>query len=204
MEGDIREKFSGSSWLKALERLRLSNVSRNWRVFEDPKRGVISVAHGYWILATEFDDEGQCLALLHENLAILHEVFGFDAMLYERSLTPEQRGGRSNEANDVLIELNGHAKSFYFAYRRAGLMRTIQGIHRASWQTGFLGGVKRGTKRKELTELYVDRAREYGFVFRKPDEAAALGILTYGMLSRKEHVPWVLDEVLRPMAEARA
>lgn len=191
MDGDIRERFTSPDWLKVLEKLSLSRTSSNWHVYDD---GKYSVAHGAWRLKSEWSREGEPHVALHRYLAFLHQISSFEHVIYERALTPEQRGGASNPHNDILLELIGHVKSFHFAKR----CRTILGVHRASWQKDFIGSQKRGTKRKTLLELIEQRARQLGFTFRKNDEAAAIGLLTYGLLTRGITPPWIASEVLRP------
>lgn len=190
LNGDIRRRFTSPKWPEIADKLGLTATSKNWRVFDDGT----SIAHGAWRLKTEWSREGEPHAALHQRLAVLHEATGFEHVLYERALSPEQRGGASNEANDILVELIGHVKSFHFAYR----LRTLFGIHRASWQKEFIGSQRRGTKRKTITDLYEERAHQLGFSFRKVDEAAAIGILTYGLLTRGIQPPWIANEVLRP------
>ncbi|PTR05232.1 MULTISPECIES: hypothetical protein [unclassified Novosphingobium] len=189
-EGDIREKFSTPKWLKVLDVLKLSATSSNWRVFDGT-----SVAHGAWALKSEWSREGEPHAKLHSNLAVLHDFAPFEHIIYEQPLAAQHRGQATNAGNDILVELVGHVKSFAFAYH----CRSIQDLHRASWQRDFIGPQKRGTKRKTITDLYVERARHLGFQFRKPDEAAAIGLMTYGLGSRNITPPWLKDEVLRPM-----
>lgn len=197
MAGDIRDKFNSPKWPQILDKFGLSNTSKNWRVYDN---GASSLVHGAWRLKTEWTREGEPHASLHQNLALLHELTGFEHILYERALAPEQRGGASNQSNDILVELIGHVKSFHFAYR----LRTLLGIHRASWQKDFIGSQKRGTKRATLLDLIEMRGHQLGFTFRKDDEAAAIGILTYGLLTRNIQPPWLANEVLREPFEARA
>lgn len=194
MPGDIRERFSAPNWVDVLDKLKLGATTSNWRFYPDAD---VSLAHGAWRLKSEWSREGEPHAQLHKNLSVLHKFSGFEHILYERALTPEQRGGASNPANDILLELIGHVKSFY-AVRRC---RTILGIHRASWQKEFVGRQKRGTKRATILELIQLRARQLGFTFRKDDEAAAIGLLTYGLLTRGITPPWIANETLRPILE---
>ncbi|MAC56916.1 MAG: hypothetical protein CMH85_01260 [Novosphingobium sp.] len=191
MPGDIRQRFDAPNWVKVLDKLKLSATSKNWRYYPEQD---LSIAHGAWRLKSEWSREGEPHANLHRNLSALHEFCRFEHVLYEKALTPEQRGGASNPGNDILLELIGHVKSFYCIKR----CRTILGLHRASWQKGFIGPQKRGTKRKTILELIQERARQLGFTFRKDDEAAAIGLLTYGLLTRNMQPPWLLNEVLRP------
>lgn len=191
LDGDIRDHFNSPNWLTALDRFGISRTSRNWRVYDD---GKTSLAHGAWQLKSAWSREGEPHAKLHQNLAVLHEHVEFERVFYERALSPEQRGGASNESNDILIELLGHVKSFHFAYH----LRQLMGIHRASWQKSYIGSQKRGTKRAVLLDLIEQRSRQLGFTFRKNDEAAAVGILTHGLLISGITPPWLANEVLRP------
>lgn len=192
--GDIRRLLETNrvDWLQTLEVLGLSRVSKNWRVFGD---GAWSVAHGAWRLKTEWSREGEPHAKLEQNLGVLQRVFGIEHIAFEAPLTQQQRGGASNPGNDILIELLGTVKKFHFERR----MRRLHGIHRASWQSEFIGRQKRGTKRKTLLDLIEERAVQLGFVCRKNDEAAALGVLTYFMLIDGFTPPWLDGEVLRPI-----
>lgn len=195
MDGDIRDLLASNDWLEAADKLGLHSTGSNWRVFDD---GRFSLAHGAWRLKTEWSREGEPHLLLHRKLDALHKFSHFEHIIYERALPPEHRGGKSNPHNDILLELIGHVKSFYCAKR----LRTILGIHRASWQKEFIGSQKRGTKRKTLLQLIQERARQLGFAFKKDDEAAAIGLLTYGLLSRNITPPWIANETLRPILEA--
>lgn len=195
MQEDIRELFTKPGWLEVLDKLKISRTSNNWRVFDDGT----SLAHGAWRLKSEWSREGEPHAKLHQNLMALREFSVFDYIYYERALTPDQRGGASNPHNDILLELIGHVKSFTFACE----LRGATGVHRASWQKEFIGPQKRGTKRKTIIDLFQERARQLGFKFRKDDEAAAIGILTYALLFHEhKQPPWIADETLRPMLEA--
>ena len=189
-DGDIRDKFDRPDWVEVLDKLSLSATSRNWRVYDG-----VSLAHGAWRLKTEWSREGEPHSQLHQNLATLHKFTRFEHVIYERALTPEQRGGASNPGNDILIELIGHVKSFHFAYR----LRTLLGIHRGSWQRTFIGSQKRGTKRQTLLDLIEQRAAQLNFSIRKDDEAAAIGLLTHGLLTRGITPPWLANETLIPM-----
>jgi hypothetical protein len=191
--GDIRRLLETNrpDWLQLLDVLGISRVSKNWRVFGD---GEWSVAHGAWRLKTEWSREGEPHDKLIANLTTLRRVFGIENVIYERALTPEQRGGASNPSNDILIELLGAVKLFHF---RAN-MRLLIGVHRNSWQSDWIGRQPRGTKRKTLIELIEERAYQLGFTCRKNDEAAALGVLTSWLLREKFTPPWLAEEVLRP------
>lgn len=197
LPGDIRQRFTRPDWVEVLDKLRLSATSSNWRYYPDAD---LSLAHGAWKLKSEWSKEGEPHAKLHKNLAVLHRFSGFEHIIYEQALTPEQRGGASNPSNDILLELIGHVKSFYCVKR----CRTIIGIHRASWQKDFIGRQKRGTKRATLLDLIEQRARQLGFSFKKNDEAAAIGLLTYGMVTRGITPPWLSNETLRPILGAAA
>lgn len=190
IEGDIRSKFDSPDWPKFTGKLGLSATSKNWRVYDGGKS---SVAHGAWRLKTEWSKEGEPHAKLHDYLTALHDFCGFEHIFFERALAQSQRGDATNQSNDILVELIGHVKSFHFAYQ----LRRLIGIHRASWQKAFIGSVKRGTKRATITQMYSARARQLGFAFRKDDEAAALGLLSYGLLTSNIQPPWLANEVLQ-------
>lgn len=191
IDGDIRSMFDRPGWEKVAEVLKLTATSSNWRFY--PKANV-SLAHGFWVLKSEWTREGEPHAKLHKNLNILHGFSDFEHIFYEESLSQEQRGGASNQGNDITVELNGHVKSFHFIKR----LRRLQGIHRASWQKAFIGSQKRGTQRKTITDLFVQRARHLGFSIKKNDEAAAIGILTHGLLISSVTPAWLSEECLIP------
>lgn len=197
MPGDIRDRFSTPNWVRVLDRLRLSATSSNWHYYPDAD---VSLAHGAWRLKSEWSNEGDPHKQLIKNLKTLHDFAGFEHILFERPLTQQQRGGASNEANDILIELLGVVKYFHAATR----CRTILGVHRASWQRDYIGSQKRGTKRKTIIQLFEERTRQLGFSFKKDDEAAAIGILTYGLLSRGITPAWIANETLRAPLGATA
>ena len=124
VDGDIRQRFSEPTWLSTLDKLNLAATTNNWRYF--PEAGQ-SVAHGTWRLKSEYSQEGDPHKKLINNLRALHDFSPFEHTLFEKALTPEQRGGASNESNDILLELIGVLKYFH----RIRARRTILGIHRA-------------------------------------------------------------------------
>ena len=58
-------------------------------------------------------------------------------------------------------------------------------VQPVTWRAHFLGKVPRGTKRKELKRLAIDRCRMLGIEPRTDDEAEAVGILDYGLAQAK-------------------
>lgn len=58
-------------------------------------------------------------------------------------------------------------------------------VQPVTWRAHFLGKIPRGTKRKELKRLAVERCRQLGIEPRTDDEAEAVGILDYGLAQAK-------------------
>lgn len=192
--GDVRRLLETNNldWLQILDVLRLSRTSKNWKVYGD---GECSLVHGAWRLKNEYSAEGEPHSTFKRNLWLVKKVFGVEFIVFERPLAQSQRGGASNEGNDITVELIGTLKEFCFDAK----IRKLYNLHRASWEKDFIGSQKRGTKRKTIQNLVDERAEQLGFVFRKNDEAAAIGLLQLQLLNSGTQPPWLDGEVLRPI-----
>lgn len=134
---------------------------------------------------------------LHQVLADLHAMHQFEHLYFEQPLTMVQRGGASSTNSDILLKLAGHAESFGEAYH----LRTVMGLHIASWRRHFIGAMPRGTQSKALKDYTIERCRQLGLKPHNTDQADAIGLMDYACELRGIKPPWRANEVLRPMLQ---
>ena len=159
-----------------------------WGLGDD---GVLS---GAWELGSSFTPDGDVFCRLHEKLTWLHEQRPIDAIFMEETLDPRVLSGHTNiKSLKLLTGLNSHAQSWGAAMD----CHLVMEINQARWRREFLGPIKRGTKSPDIKELSMSRCRQLGFKPVKHDEAEAIGLLTYALLSMKITPSWIQDEVLR-------
>ena len=183
--------------MSAILTLDLSKRSTGWCLWapgwESPRFASVQ-------LGSEYTSDGRCCMKLHQVLADLHAIEPFEHLYFEQPLTIMQRGGASSVNSDILLKLAGHAESFGEAYR----LRTVMGVHIASWRRHYIGAMPRGTQSKELKDYTIERCRQLGFKPQNTDQADAIGLMDYACELRGITPPWRCNEVLRPpLAKAR-
>lgn len=173
-----------------------------------------------WRLGSEYTTEGGVFAKLHEEMAALHSLMPFETLFLEPPINPAQLQGHTTiNTIRLAIGLASHAHSFAHAYRSH--VRAVHEINVESWRPDFIGkihsdaaravarrakkaGDSRASARDTLKALTIERCRQLGLSPRTNDEADAIGILTYGILSRGVTPPWIADEVLRQPLQVSA
>lgn len=171
---------------------------------------------GHFSCGSEMSSNGECFAKLQQRLHELRQTLGFDRLVWEQKLSPQNLGGISNYQTIALLGgLEAHAESFAAVFRIP-----FRAVNVSSWRPDFLGrdeiaGARAAVKAEEkrtgkkigasdaLKTLTMERARQFGHSPRKPDEADALGILDYELLHRGITPPWRAAEVLQPMVAVR-
>jgi hypothetical protein len=189
--------------------LDLSKKRTGWAVLGDGWR---APRYGSWHLGSEYTADGGVFAKLHQEMAALHSVMPFERIYIEEPVSPAHLSGFTTiQTIRLLAGIAAHVHSFAHAY---GLPKVTE-INVSSWRPDFIGriddaeakararrakkaGDKKASATDELKRLTIERCQQFGFKPRSNDEADAIGILTYAILSRGETPPWLADEVLRP------
>lgn len=167
-----------------------SKRSTGWAVWQP---GWDAPRFGSQPMGSEYTSDGQCCAKMHAMLSdIRSAVCRFETMYVEKPLTQMERGGSSNEANDIQLKLVAHAESFAYA-----MGVRCQLINVKSWGRHFIGSMPRGTKSKEKKQYTIERCHQLGWKPRNTDEADALGLLDYSMALQGLQAPWLAQETLR-------
>lgn len=196
--------------------LDLSKTATGWALWA-PEWDV--PRYGHWVLGSEYTSRGGVFGKLHRNLADLYAVCPFEGVFVEEPINPSQLQGYTTiQTLRLAIGLSAHVESFVEAYP----CRWLQEVNISNWRRDFIGQVEndaaksaarrarkagdgRASARGTLKDLTMARCRQLGFSPRKDDEADAIGILTYGLLTRSVTPPWLSDEVLRaPVGSAAA
>jgi hypothetical protein len=193
--------------------LDLSKSCTGWAYWED---GYEHAVLGHFACGGAYSSRGDCYAKLQSELNALHIALGFDRMVWEQKISPQNLGGITNYETIALMGgLEAHAESFAAVFRIP-----CRAVNVSSWRPDFLGrdeiaGLRAKVKEREKAEgkkigmsdvfkiATMERARQFGHAPRKPDEADALGVLDYELLTRGITPPWRLYEVLQPMVAAR-
>jgi hypothetical protein len=175
--------------------LDLSKVSTGWAAWgPDDTR----VAHGHWVLGSEYTSRGRVFQKLHLNLLDLHTVGPIDALFYEEGINMFPGAVPTNaESVKLAAGLAAHVESFGEAIGA----RHVRAVPMATWRRHFLGKMPRGTKKGDLKSMAMERSQQLGFKPQKHDEAEAIGILDYACETLGLKPYWNANEVLRPMLE---
>lgn len=171
---------------------------------------------GHFSLGSSMSSNGEVYAKLQQRLNDLRMTLGFERLVWEQKLSPQNLGGISNYQTIALLGgLEAHAESFAAVFRIPA-----RAVNVSSWRPDFLGrdeiaGVRQAIKEREKREgkkigtsdalkvATMERAKQFGHAPRKQDEADALGILDYELLTRGITPPWRQSEVLQPMVAVR-
>ncbi len=176
---------------------------------------------GSWQLGSEYTTNGGVFAKLAGNLTDLHGLMPFDGIIMETPIVPSQLQG--NTTIHVIRLASGLAAMVqYFAHvfreHPEHPVRFVDEVNVESWRPEYIGkfhnaeakaearrakkaGDKRASARDTLKALTIARCRQLGLEPRNNDEGDAIGILTYGILSRGETPPWIANETLRTPLE---
>ena len=198
----------------------LSKSSTGWCVWE---KGWEKPVYGSVQLGSSFTSRGQTFIKLHTVMSDLHATLTpFEFLFMEAPINHMMvnKGGASNTTAEnvrVALGLAAHCESFGHA---VGSRRILE-YTPESWRPSYIGriessaakaeasrakkaGDRKASARDTLKALTVARCRQLGLNPKNDDEADAIGILTYGILSSGEQPPWLTDEVLRAPLVATA
>lgn len=171
---------------------------------------------GHFSCGSSMSSNGDCFAKLQGRLHELHMALGFERMVWEQKINPQNLQAISNYQTIALLGgLEAHAESFAAVFRIPA-----RAVNVSSWRPDFLGrdeiaGVRQAVREREKREgkkigasdalkvATMERAKQFGHSPRKQDEADALGILDYELLMRGITPPWRQTEVLQPMVAVR-
>lgn len=180
--------------------------------------------YGRWILGSEYTTNGGTFAKLAEKLAELHQVMPFETVFMEPPIVPNQLQGNTT-IQIIRLATGLAAMTEYFCHIYRGHdehpTRLLLEANIDSWRPAFIGriadsqakakarrakkaGNAKASARDTLKALTIARCKQLGLSPRSNDEADAIGILTYGILSKGETPPWVADEVLLQPLEVSA
>lgn len=120
---------------------------------------------------------GKRLLRCHDSLARLMKRYDVAALWCEKVWVNEKT---HQETARTLFGIQGIAEMLAAEFHAS--FHLVQPV---TWRAHFLGKVPRGTKRKELKRLAVQRCRMLGIEPRTDDEAEAVGILDYGLAQAK-------------------
>lgn len=177
--------------------LDLSKRSTGWAQWRE---GWNKPIFGSFQLGSEYTSVGGTCAALHRELNAINKLTPVEWCFIEKPLTAAQLHGNTNaDALFILAAIAAHAHSF--AYAKGWAAQSCVEVNNASWRKHFIGPQKRGTKRKTLKDLTIERCQQFGWAPRCDDEADALGILDYALHARSITPPWRLSETLQPMSE---
>lgn len=189
--------------------LDLSKTSTGWCIWDGAAEKPL---YGHWVLGSEYTSDGGVFAKLHEGMSDLwRTICRFDYVAIESPINPAQlQGNTTIQTIRLASGLAAHAHSFAYAMD----CRPVIEVNVSSWRPDYIGkfhsdearrvarvakkaGNSRASARSDLKALTMERCRQLGLNPRKDDEADAIGILTYIVLSHGETPPWIADEVLR-------
>jgi hypothetical protein len=192
--------------------LDLSKSCTGWAFW---KPGDERAVLGHFTLGGSYASNGDVFAKLQQKLNELRIALGFDRMVWEQKVNPQNLQAVSNYQTIALMGgLEAHAESFAAVFRIP-----YRAVNVSSWRPDFLGrdeiaGIRKAVKVEEqrlgkkvgtsdaLKVATMLRARQLGYEPRKQDEADALGVLTYELLHRGMTPPWLANETLRAPLEA--
>jgi hypothetical protein len=194
--------------------LDLSKSRTGWAVWQD---GWDMPRYGNWKLGGEYTPNGGVFAKLQQQMHELRAVMPYERIHYEQPINPASLQGFTNiQSIRLAIGLAAHTES----YGAAMGCRTNE-VHIDTWRIDFVGGGeiakikadaralsraqgKRVSARDDLKFATMERCRQLGMKPAYDDEADAIGILTYSLLTLAVTPPWIANEVLRAPLELRS
>ena len=164
--------------------------------------------YGSKTLGSEYTTRGQTLVKMRELVIDLYTINPIDFLFYEAPIAHKKGRNTSLENIRLSLALTGIIDGVACELR----CRHVTEIEPDHWQTDFCGRderslIKRAARaagksaRDPIKEAVKERCRLYGFQPQNSDEADAIGVLTYGILSKGFTPPWISNETLRPMLE---
>lgn len=201
--------------------LDLSKTGTGWAYWDGQSQ---APQFGRWVLGSEYTTNGGVFAKLAGNLAEHHQVMPFEQVFVEPPIVPSQlQGNTTIHVIRLATGLAATVEYFCHQYREHDRYptRLPQEMNVESWRPDFIGkianaeakakarrekkaGNTRASARDTLKALTIARCKQLNLHPRSNDEADAIGILTYGILTRGETPPWIANEVLRQPVEISA
>jgi hypothetical protein len=167
-----------------------SKKRTGWAFFRE---GLDRPLTGHFKLGDELTPPGTVFARLHMELSALRKTLGFESLIYERPVDPQNFGRETPfHIPFVLIGIAAHIDS----YCAATGVRRCAWAHAATWRRHFIGSMPRGTKKAALKDFVGQRCRELGMKPRNDDEADACGILDYDLHLANITPPWRRENIL--------
>lgn len=179
--------------------------------WERPRYGSVQIG-------SEYTSDRQAFTKLRTTIIDLYStVTQFEFLIYEEPIAHKQ-GVTTSEANILtLVGLRAIIEGVGYELR----CRSVDMVSEKDWRPPFIGrvenaqakaearmlkkqGDKRASARNTLKAMTMERCRLYGFVVRHDDEGDAIGLLTYGILSKGMTPPWIANETLRAPLGVRA
>lgn len=163
-------------------------------------------------LGSQYTSRGQTFTKLRSTIIdVWSTVTHFEYLFFEEPINHMMKGGTSEEAILLSLGMAGCIEGVGHELR----CRRVMKLSSSSWRPGFCGNdeismIKRAAKaaqrsaRDPLKAASMARCQQLGLKPGNDDEADAIGILTYGILSNGETPAWLRGEVLRqPLEVAR-
>lgn len=191
----------------------LSKSSTGWACWQE---GWEKPVYGSVQLGSVYTSRGQTFIKLHTVMDDLHagltpfEFLFMEAPINHMMVNKGAQSSTTAENVRIALGLAAHCESFGYA-REA---RRIIEYTPDSWRPDFIGriessaakadarrdkkaGNSKASARDTLKALTIARCRQLDLNPKNDDEADAIGILTYGIISSGVQPPWLSDEVLR-------
>lgn len=178
------------------------------------KRGYNAPRYGSTCLGTSFTSRGMTFKKLRILLIDQYTVDPFDVIFAEAPIAHLMRKNSSTENARLAL---GFAATIEETADELGISkdRIFEYDPKSQWQPGFCGRdednlIRRAAKaaqkssRDPIKAAVMERCRIYGFSPSNSDEADAIGIMTYGLLSNGITPPWLANETLRAPLGVRA
>jgi hypothetical protein len=156
-------------------------------------------------LGSAYTSRGQTFTKLRSTIIDLWQtVTHFEHLFFEEPINHMMKGGTSEEAILLSLGMAGCIEGVGYELR----CRRVMKFSASSWRPGFCGNdevslIKRAAKqaqrsaRDPLKAASMERCRQLGIKPQNDDEADAVGLLTYGILTSGVTPPWLAQEVLR-------
>lgn len=164
---------------------------------------------GHVCLGTAYTCRGQVFTKLRSTMIELWStVTEYDWVFHEEAIAHRKQQNTSEENRKLALGLTAYIEGLSYELRCSS--SKVIGYEERSWRPDFIGRVhnddiKRAARaaqrsaRDPLKAATVERCRQLGIRVANNDEADAVGILTYGILSHGVTPPWIANETLRPM-----
>lgn len=164
---------------------------------------------GHVCLGTAYTGRGRVFTKLRSTMIDLWStVTEYDWVFFEAPIAHRKTQNTSDENRRIALGLSGCIEGV--AYELGCPENRVFEYEDRSWRPDFIGRIenseiKAAAKRAQrsardpLKAAAKERCKQLGMLVKNDDEADAIGMLTYGILSQGITPPWLADEVLRPI-----